>query len=115
MRPAPFLFLLAAIACGGKTPTSGSTSDSGSAARPAPGTSACEDQPSQTCTLCSDDMFRCSAGGAGTSFAACSGAGTCGTGTPPCVNCEAEAFCTGILNPGGDNDVETTSVTITCQ
>jgi hypothetical protein len=116
------LLALLLVACGGKT--SGSTSDSGatSSSPPAPGTSACDDPPSAVCVMCSDGKYHCGARAAGgaagepdASFEECKGAGTCGSGGTPCVNCEAGAFCLAILNPGGDNDVESTSAPITCQ
>jgi hypothetical protein len=67
--------------------------------------------------MCSDGRYRCSAtAGSDASFAECQGPGTCGSDThASCVDCQAGALCNGLLNPGGDNNVDFTQVTITCQ
>lgn len=95
----------------------GLTSCSGQAVAPppAPGTSACDGQPHGTCILCSDSKWHCS--GNGTAYQQCPGSG-CVTGEKPCVSCTNDGTgtlqCAQVLNPGGDHDIEETTIAVTC-
>jgi hypothetical protein len=132
MRLLPLFTLLGLTSCGGRTAISGPLDSGGSAddgsdneggalveagsSHPAPGTSACDGLPQGTCVLCSDGEWHC--GSSGTAYASCAaGQNVCNVDGQPCVKCKSDGSGTmGVwcLNPGGDNNIEGSTVGITC-
>ena len=103
------LILLVAVAvssCGGKA----------FGPAPAPGTSACDDQPDGTCGLCSDGKWRCAAND-GTPVAQCpDGEDSCATTGTSCVSCTSNSS-SGLLHicvNGGASMPEEAAIAVSC-